>query len=307
MTLLWKGNKPFIGKEAEIDGLGINIMHYREIAGGYAREINDKWTVGTKLKLLFGKSNIYTAKSNMSLYTNPEDFTLTGNTNIVLNTSLKSGDESFSDYMFSGGDNLGFAMDLGGTFKLNDKFSFSASIIDLGFIKWKNNVQNSVLDTNFVFNGVEFNYFKNDTTNDIISEVGDLFKVTENNNSYKTTLPLKIFLSGNYTLNEKHVFGLLIRSEIVNGNFHPAFTGSYNRKLAKAFSFSLSYSIVNRSYLNLGAGFSTNGGPFQFYLITDNFLSVILPQSVKTFNILCGMNLTFGRDKKKDVAQKSID
>ncbi|MDP4266390.1 MAG: DUF5723 family protein [Bacteroidota bacterium] len=309
VSFFWKGNKQFIGTTASFDGISVNASYYKEFYAGYAREINDKLTVGAKAKLLFGKLNLYTSKSSASIYTDPNDFAITGKTDIVYNTSLIKDDDNVSKFLISPGNNVGMAIDLGGTYKLNDKFTFGASIIDLGFINWKNNVCNYNLNTNYTFEGIEYNLLTNKTdVNQLVDTLGKIFKSTQTENSYKTMLPLKIFLSGTYTLMDKNIFGLLVRTEIVNSVIHPSITASYNRKLNKLFSFSGSYSIVNNSYLNLGGGFSLNLGANQLYLVTDNVLGVIIPQSEKTFNILFGMNLTFGRDnetKPKNV--KSVE
>jgi hypothetical protein len=311
LTFLWKGNKPFIGTNAVFDGLGINIMHYREISAGYAHTIHDKLNVGAKVKLLFGKLNIYTEKSNIKLYTAADDFALSGTTDILVNTNLIPEGYNAMDYMTNSGNNLGFGFDFGANYKLNDNFDFGASIIDLGYIKWKDNVKNYSVVTNYTFNGIPFNFFKQNSiaTSSIADSIGNIYKAVETKNAYKTSLPTKIFVSANYTLAKKNIFGFLMRTEIVNNNIHPAITLSYNRRFNKLFSLSTSYSIVNKSYLNWGLGFSLNLGAFQLYTVSDNILAAIIPQSIKSFNLLFGINLTFGREgkvKEKEVNQSSI-
>ena len=49
MEFIWKGNGGLLGEEVKLN-FGLNFTHYREYAVGYAREVNDKLTVGGKLK-----------------------------------------------------------------------------------------------------------------------------------------------------------------------------------------------------------------------------------------------------------------
>ena len=39
---------------------------------------------------------------------------------------------------------FGMAIDLGATYKLNDEWTFSASLLDLGFISWKNTTKGTM-------------------------------------------------------------------------------------------------------------------------------------------------------------------
>ena len=78
--------------------------------------------------------------------------------NIIVNTSGfdSSAFDNFSvsKYAFKK-KNTGMGIDLGGVYKLNKKISFSASVIDLGFIKWKSGINNYVSNNpnrTFVFN-----------------------------------------------------------------------------------------------------------------------------------------------------------
>jgi hypothetical protein len=81
-------------------------------------------------------------------------------------------------------------------------------------------------------------------------------------------------------------------------------------------SLGLSYTAINRSWDNLGAGLSLRIGPFQFYTVADKipimYNKIVLPESEgsSTFNLLlpdkwnmltvrAGMNLVFGNRIKK--------
>ncbi len=142
MTFLNKGTGPFIGQTVSMIGTGLKFTHYREFGLGYTREINNKLTIGTKVKLLQGLSNFTSEDLNITLTTNPDDYTLKATSTIGLRTAglgfLTDPNASFSPSKYMANfENLGAAIDLGANYKINDKISTSFSAVDLGFIQWK--------------------------------------------------------------------------------------------------------------------------------------------------------------------------
>lgn len=91
-----------------------------------------------------------------------------------------------------------------------------------------------------------------------------------------------------------------------------AVTLSANLNLGNALSTTVSYSVANHRYDNIGAGLAFRAGFFQFYLLTDRIplswnrlnngdSSFVIPTSWNNFNLRLGMNLVFGnRIKKKN-------
>ncbi len=289
MLLLWKGNGQFVGKTADFKGIGLNAMHYREYAVGMSHEINNRLTVGARGKLLFGKLNVNSKKTEISLYTDENTYDLTANSNILINTSIP--EAMFEDSLdFDAGNyimntkNKGLAIDLGACYKLNNKFTFSASVIDLGYIKWKSDVKNYYNDNvSFTFEGFDIgDMLKYDTIDfddvaeELLDSLADIFEIKDKSSSYSTMLNTKIYLSGVYNLTSKDRIGALIRTEFFNRAVHTALTLSYNRQFGKILNLSGSYSMRNRNYGNLGLGFALNLGSFQFYLISDNILGPLI-------------------------------
>ncbi|MFH1320167.1 MAG: DUF5723 family protein [Bacteroidota bacterium] len=315
VKLFWKGNAVFIGETADFSGIDINATHYREHGLGMSRDLNEKLTIGGKLKYLYGMENISSEISELSLYTAPNTYELTGKADLLINAS-----GSFTDSLvaFETGDllyknkNNGFAIDLGAAYKLNDKFSFSASLIDLGYIKWKTNVKNyTTEDASFTFKGVDLNTFIGSSETDpfgtIIDSLKSAYEVQESSSEYKDGLTPRVYLGGAYKLNENNNIGLLLQGEIFRKSLYPSLTVSFNNQVGRWLSSSLSYSILNRSYNNIGLGLSLNLGFFQIYVVSDNLLylfnlvrvnNIILPYKAKNVHLRTGINLTFGRKEK---------
>jgi len=61
-----------------------------------------------------------------------------------------------------------------------------------------------------------------------------------------------------------------------------------------------SYTIINRSYTNIGAGVYYNYAPVQVYLVTDNIVGLFVPDAVKYANVHFGINLFLPSSKSGD-------
>ncbi len=315
MNLLWNGNGAMMGQDVNLN-FTINATHYREYGFGFSREINDKLTIGVKLKYLYGMENVSTNLSNITLNTDPNYFALTAKSNVSVNTSGIDSNEfkniNVINYLFKKQNN-GAGIDLGGVYKLNKKFTFSASITDLGFIHWQSsttNLQSANSQGTFVYQGIDAAQFignptlsVQDAMNTLKDSVVKALKIDTVHHSYTTMITSKIYLGANYNVTEKSNAGFLFYSEIFDKSIHPGISFSFNQKVGRWLCASASYSIFNRNYENVGLGLALNGGPVQFYVVSDNLLAAFYPQNAQNIHVHFGINLTFGRklpDRDKD-------
>jgi hypothetical protein len=318
MEFIWKGNGALLDKELNFN-FGLNFSHYREYALGLARDINDKLSVGVKLKYLYGMENLYTKKSDITLTTASQDYAITAKANIDINSSGLDKDTtgtgfSFSDYAFKR-KNSGAGIDLGAVYKVTEKFTLSASVLDLGFIKWNNAPANYVshdVNSNFTYKGFELNQLINSDssgTKDIGKALGDslskIFKIDTLHHGYTTKLSTQLYLNANYNITEKGTAGVILYGQVFDKSVHPGIAISYRHKLFNWLSLSASYSAYNRSFSNIGVGAAFTGGPIQLYIVTDNALGMIFPQHAKNIQLHFGVNLLFG--KKKEAAPAAAD
>jgi hypothetical protein len=305
MNFLWKGNgdPSTMGQPVNL-APSLNAMHYREYGLGWSRHITNKLTVGVKLKYLYGEEDVNTENTNASITTDPNDFALTAQANINVNTSgvINSFGNNFdvSDYLFKKKNN-GAAIDLGGTYKYNDKLSFSASITDLGFITWRTettNYESNDPNASFTYNGIDLNQFINNNSvqiNNVIQNTLDsaknIFKVNTLNHSYTTMLTAQTYLSANYKLLDRTSVGALFYAQIVNGYFNPAGSLSLSQQVGRWLTASINYSAYDRSYTNIGFGLAIGSSPVQFYIADDNILGMFMPQNAKVIMLHFGMNI----------------
>jgi hypothetical protein len=301
---------------------GFDVMAYNDISATYSRSfLKDKLRLGVKGSYLNGILNVNTEKSDLIFNTHPDDFHYTVRTDFKVNTSsiIDTLNTDFNadnfDYNVLKSRNRGMALSFGATYQIIPKVVLSASIVDLGYIDWKDNVQNyETADPNkkTEFYGLQMKDFfsKNPNTDsifkDVIDTLVDKLKMKNTHYSYRTNLPTKFYLGGNFWLTKRHNFGVLFYGNYYQKKLNPAITLSYNGKITKLLGVSVSYSMINKSFVNGGVGLTLNGGPFQYYVVADNILGMIKYKDANTIDIRTGINFTFRRkDKQAGLSGKS--
>lgn len=336
--LALKGNQEFTGKTIDLSGLRAGIKAYHEFGLGYSRNITDKLRIGFKGKLLFGIGTASLVNNSLGITVN-NDYSHTFDANMEVRISgpvivyqdsknnidsikfdgdrFKNG--TYARQFFTGSTNLGFGLDIGATYELNDRTFLSAAITDLGFITWTNDVTVIKANNEFKFSGLNMeDYFNGSKTIDeigrnMVDSLKNAFASTVSNKQFTTTLPFGISVAGNFSITPQISLGLLSYTRIIEKQAREALTLSANLNLGNVFSTSLSYTASNYRYDNIGAGISFRAGVTQFYLVSDRLpiywdkikdskSTVVLPSSWNTINLRFGMNLVFGNrvKEKKD-------
>lgn len=330
IKLVLKGNEGFVGRKIDLSSLRGAINYYREFGAGFSRNFTDKLRIGIKGKLLFGIAEASVENKSLGITVN-EDYSHTLDANLAVNMSgpltvnmdsknnissivfdknkLKTA-SGRTDF-FSGKGNPGLGLDIGATYDLTDRISFSAAVTDLGFIRWKKDVTNLKAKNTFKFSGLNLLDVLNGTKtidevgNEMLDSLKNAFVVSRTKESFTTYLPFGISLGGSYNVAKYLSLGMLSYTRIINQQIREALTFSANVNFGNSFSTSVSYTAENDQYDNLGAGLAFRTGIAQFYLITDRIplmwnkikgdkSSFILPANWNTFNFRLGMNLVFG-------------
>ena len=141
----------------DIGDINANAQAYVELAFGHSRQLTEQLRVGAKLKFLFGAGRADIALKDMRAdLSSNEKWTISGTAEAnvsVKGLQFKSEEKEYkdpergtykrvNDVDVDGGGlgGFGMAVDLGAVYKLNDDWTFSAALLDLGFISWSNNV-----------------------------------------------------------------------------------------------------------------------------------------------------------------------
>lgn len=321
-----KGNTQFVGKSISLNKLASNYTSYMEMALGYAHE-GHKFNWGVRAKLLFGQANVSTNKSKGSIYTgdNASGNRLSADADITINSSYpgyfdNNDVDGLSDQnarnMIINTKNKGLGLDGGLTYKHNSRLTFTGTINDLGFIKWKENPTNSRYSGSYAFNGVNVNDVSNKTTDEstytvYFDSLQRAFRADTTHKSYVSTLVMKNYLSAGYKIfPNTHIYlnGYLNWFRVLKG----AFGLTLQQKIGRVATFSITYTVQNRAYNNIGFAFAVKPGPFQFYVAMDNVTPLLRAGSIRdmsidvsrlnlyNFNVRAGLNFVWGRTIKED-------
>lgn len=320
------GNMSYVGSNnpAKLD-FQLNMTSYQEFALGMQFEINDRFYIGIRPKLLFGMAHVKSKQINANLYTDPEDYTLRLNYNIDADMACAipytiTLDSNGMDFNIQYNDfqkilqnafrNVGASIDLGFTCRINNSFGVSASVLDLGFIHWKTNCEhisgsiapsgtNTHYDNgDFIFNGLtddEINQISDDPSA-FTDMLLDYFPVTiEQQMGYTKALTSRFLVEGYYNLGKYHRFSALFHGRIINKQFLPSFTIAWNGNFLDIFDLCVSYTVSKKSYGNLGLGIGFNLKVFHLYMATDNIISLFNKKSIQRSLLNApNANLQFG-------------
>ena len=154
----------------DIGDISMGAMSYVELAFGHSRKFSDKLRLGAKLKVLLGvgradvqlegmKADLQDANRWIISGKAKADVSMKGFTYKEEAKDYK--DETRGQYRRvndvdvsgSGLGGFGLAVDLGGIYKINDDWKVSASLLDLGFISWSNDMLAQNSHDSFEFNG----------------------------------------------------------------------------------------------------------------------------------------------------------
>ena len=278
--------------------LKANHNSYVETGISFAREIQEeKLSVGGTLKMYNGLANLQTKKNKTTFLTGDTAFEYIAQSDITINVASIYDDKNNKLNISNAFKNLGFGIDLGANYKINEHFSVNAAVIDLGFIKYKTNAHNYNFNGQFYFPGIDVKKIIKDTI-DIDKAISDLqdslskkYEIVETNNNYTVWMPTKINIQGIYSINPKHSFSGILQTIFYDKKPHFAGSIGYVFRPNRWFNTSLTYQIYNKSYSNIGLGFAFNLGFMQWYVMTDNLFG-FTHQAIFTFSVKDNNNIT---------------
>lgn len=320
-ALAAKGNDAV--RNADFTGLGVNTTYYHQIALGYKRQFTKSFAAGLRAKMLIGVANVSMGSSKITLKTSDRtnDIHLYTeyevNTNLPLEVTLDENGyvsdiafqefskDSIADiiknYGFMTG-SYGFATDFGFSWDVTKALTCYFSAEDIGFINWmKDGSQFAIYDEDSLsFEGMKIHDLEVQNFSFDMDSIVDNFKeIQYKEQQFKTWMPAKLYFGARYKVANRISLGALARADIFPHKIRPGLTLSANFKPFKFTAATISYSIVNNKYNNLGLGFTVHPGPVQWYFVSDNILGAALfPADTRSVSIRMGCNFVLGVAKK---------
>jgi hypothetical protein len=304
LALLGNNAAGSFGTSYDFSGTSYNLLAYSELGFGYQRKVNEKLSVGGRIKYLSGILNA-------SVYYDDVLVELDQNNNTFRsNSKVTAYDYGVSEFFLEGADlpgeknaipnfsNMGIGFDFGANYNVTDNLSFSFNAIDLGAIFWKNG-RYKVSDPNSDsdYEGVELEQLHKDSTGitKVFEGVQGMFEFNEERKNYSTNLPAQIYLGGEYILNDKFVFNGLFSGRVMNKKLYSSYTVAGGFQIHKRLQTKLSYTIINNTFTNIGLGCVGSVGRFQMYVLADNIPGLIKPLDTRFMNFSFGFNIALFR------------
>ncbi len=328
---------------------GVNALVYTDLSLGYSHKINDQWTVGGKMKLLFGQAYIDAGLNDLTVETSREQLHARAAGNVLVAASLPWGSIpedladlenlttlNTTDYLnMIKPAGLGAAWDLGVTYKPIKNLQITASVTDLGFIRWTKLASTAVsLDTTFT--GVELNYgdyvydgqFQVDSltsslTNTLTgyTDALEYGKLDKSRRAYTNMLTanLHVGVDANFCDNRLGV-GVHSRTRFYNNHITEEVTLGAAYRPFNWVNIAASYSFINGHWSNIGAALSiapydgimltlaTDYIPTTYAKASSSKLS--LPYKTSGANVSFGIAIVAGtnrRDADKDGIWDKLD
>lgn len=332
--LAWEGNRDYLDYQfnlGEISTTGdfMTVYHF-----GANKQINDKLTVGARLKLYSSMFSYRSVNNSGTFVTrlgdedseNIYEHTVE-NADITVETSgyaslreLDGSGQVIGEILgraFFGG-NIGVGVDIGFTYEINDAFTLSASVLDVGAIFHKKDIENYHAHGTYTLDGINlifpplsdgeatFPYY-----DDLEDEIEREIPIDTLHNSYTQFRPAKINAAVSFG------FGRFITSDdcdclnMDKGNLHkqnvgfqfysifrpkgPQMAGTlfYKRRLNEYISAKATYTVDSYSFSNVGLGVSADVGSVNFYIAADNLLKYGNLAKAKSVSLQLGINLIF--------------
>lgn len=308
-------------KNYEIGDIDVNAMSYVELALGHSRQINEKLRVGAKLKFLVGAARADVMFENMRADMTGDKWTISGmaKANVSMKGFMfKSTESEYEsrpgtyehvddvDVDGAGIGGFGMAVDLGGIYKINDDWQVSASVVDLGFINWSNDVMAVNSGEPFVFDGFHDVSVSGDRGEEIEAKVDKYadqladfanLKDKGDQGSRSTGLGATVNLGCEYTLPvyKKLKFGALSSTRFRDNYTWTEGRVSANWEPVKWLDGGVNFS-VNTFTTSLGWVINFHPKAYNFFIGMDHILGKTSKEFIplnSNANIALGMNITW--------------
>ncbi len=330
----------YYGASHDLSGMSMNLTVFQEISAGLTYDLSSSLKVGGKVKLLLGHANTRLKMNEFVLSTSTKEVSIDAEIVARQSSPIKMTvdeddvpmideseefvfEEDALDYALAF-QNLGFAVDLGVEYMLLPNLSLSASVVDLGMIRWKSNTFNYQAEGDGVFQGVDEmivydeenrdEYFEN-----LADSLSDQYTLGHDFDPYSTSLVPKLYIGAEYQFSDVFSAGILGKTRFYESGLRENVYFSANLNLYHFLTAGAHYNWAWSEPNTMGFTLALKLFPLQVYLSTDMMplayryyamdgkdfpdmsSRLPLPSKFNGFNAQVGVNLMFGCRKKKNV------
>jgi len=294
-------------KDADVSDLKAEGSAWLEIALGYSRELNERLTVGGKVKILPALGGFRVNLDRLQAKISDQSWQISSSADMYL-SGLNTKTDAKKGYIDGaeispGLAGLGAAVDLGVSYRLLDRLTVSGSVLDLGFISYSGATY-AKANSSFSFDGFDLPSGDQPLETPIGDQVDALkddllalghFK-EQGEKSYTSTLSTTILAGAEYAFLDNRLSAGLLGSARVNPyNVVTEITLSANYRPINWFAATLSYSAVHSGFKTCGLALNYSPRGFNFFIGSDYLISKTTPQGLPvktgTANFHLGMSV----------------
>ena len=299
----------------QLHDIGARSQNYLELALGHSHRINDRLTVGAKMKLLFGGAYADFRVNQLDLTLNGEEWRIQGDARLKASVLKSEFDyeateknapdgrrrvKGLDDVSF-GLPGFGLAFDLGASYQVMEDLKVSAGLTDLGFIHWSKTKHASSAG-DYTFSGFDNIYAGSNNTGsnklgDQFESLGDdleeMFSVYDDGEaSASQALAATLNVGAEYTLPayRRLHFGFLYTARL-HGlySYHQAMLSATVRPVNPV-ELSINTTAGGTGCF-FGAALSLKAKHFNFYVGADRILGKVSKQFIPLNNLNANVNL----------------
>lgn len=313
------GNQNYLGKVFDMGDLSargelLSVFHL-----GYHKNVSEKLILGARGKIYSSIFNVSSTKNSGYFYTVPATNSIYEqviSSNILVNTSgFSNYTENYTDNVKSDimkktffGGNLGLGLDLGLTYYPQENIQFTASILDVGFIKHTKEVDSYSYKGYYKYEGLTPDFIPGNSGGNVFQEFPDAIPLDTLSVGYTTWRPVKFNSSIQYSFGDgRNSDCNCLGNEIAYKNSVGAqlfvmstpraplmaLTAYYRRKFFDSLEMKATYTIDSFSSKNIGLGLSTTIGKVNFYVLADNLLEYRDISKANSLSFQLGFNIIF--------------
>lgn len=296
----------------------LRTYNYFEYAFGYSRQIGDRLRIGGRFKLLAGNFSLYAEDMSLTVDTKKDksayslEISAQGDFKVAAPLEVSNDKEGYVEEVEFDDDNIsinpmsnsGVAFDLGATLKVNDQITLGLSVLDMGFISWKENTHAFVSDKSFTFSGVDISGVVKDEPGNKIDDtyweqiedsLTQLADVKYQSGNFKTTLSAQVIANVAYRPFKWLLAGGVVSGKIINKRLYARVSANATLRARNWLAFIMSVSADPGNAISVGEGLVLTAPGFQFYVVADR-----IPMSLRysrSGQIRFGFNFPIGRRK----------
>ncbi|MEH0156365.1 DUF5723 family protein [Limibacter armeniacum] len=280
---------------------GIQMSHFREFGLGGSYSVTEKLNVGANIRIMQGLGSITTEALDIIAHIDNldeieveyEGYVQTAGFGLIAGEDdlFDISDENLPEYLTSTS-NLSLIMDFGATYQFSDKLQFEASLLNLGALKWKNDLTN-------------YRLYQPEGNSDITQ--AEFEETEEGITPFETSLPFRMNLGASYELWQNTTVGGLVGFNTFQGGTKMFLMGSIDKQFGEWLGLGFTYIADESGGINFGGSVSVGFPGVKLFVVTDhlfqsftNFTTYEGVKDVRGLDARFGVNLSFGKRNKKN-------